>query len=169
MNGYDGLVIKVRGRERFKIMDVRREITGCLIANVKILPDIVINNPLSFCMKKKNSQIMNSYLCRTENLDSNSHKICSNAKAESFAVMQGLPFNAWLYRMNDCDYTINLIIKELNETFRRKIAFKNAAPNSNNDNEIDYKDPLFFSNWLLNNCMLNLFFCYYFITTNPLI
>ncbi len=157
MQGFDGLVIKVRGRERFKIIDVRREITGCLIANVKILPDIVVKNPL-YITKKKNSKLfLDSYLCKTDRklLNSNNPIICSNSKAELFTVTQGLPFNAWLYRMNDCDYIINLIIKELTETFRKKITFENPAQHSNKDNEIDYKDPLFFSNWLLNNCNLN--------------
>ena len=150
MHGYDGLVIKVRGRERFKIIDIRREITGCLIANVKILPDVVIRNPLKSV--KNSSFYIDSYLHKK---DLNRKSICSNAKAESFAVTQGLPFNAWLYRMNDCNFTINMIIKELNETFRKKIIFKDSAENSNNDNEIDYRDPLFFSNWLLNNCNLD--------------
>jgi len=158
MHGYEGLLIKVRGRERFKIMNVRREITGCLIANVKILPDIVLKtNPLLKNTPKNGKHFLESYLCKndTNNIDENNRIICTHAKAESLNNFMSNP--AWIYRLHDCDYIIYLIIKELNETFRRKITFRNSKSNSketpiNNDNEIDYKDPLFFSNWLLNNC-----------------
>lgn len=156
MQGYDGLVIKVRGRERFRIMSVRREITGNLIANVKILPDIVMNkNPLLITKQKNSNFFLESYLCKNDakNFNINTNQIiCSHAKAETLNTMMPLP--AWVYRKYDCDYTIYLIIKELSETFRRKLTFKTASSSGAsgaNDNEIDYKDPLFFSNWLLNN------------------
>ena len=154
MHGHEGLVIKVKGRERFKIKSVRREITGNLIANVVILPDLVLNkNPLLSTKRKNSNFFLESYLCKNDNknYDSNNKIICNHAKAELLNTFMPLP--SWIYRKYDCDYTIYLIIKELNETFRRKLTFKNSSNTfENNENEIDYKDPLFFSNWLLNNC-----------------
>jgi cereblon len=54
---------------------------------------------------------------------------------------------AWTFRRIDCSYMISLILRELNETFQQQ--------QTNNDgkrlDEGSFKDPLFFSNWLLNS------------------
>jgi len=157
MHGTDGLVIKVRGRERFRILRVRREITGCLIASVKILPDIILTkNPLIQNCLKSSKHILESYLHRdqSKNLDGAHRTLCTQARAES---LNTLPFPAWIYRKYDCDYTIYLIVKELNETFKQKLPFKSkdCSGSSTEENSLDIKDPLFFSNWLLKNFPFN--------------
>ena len=150
MHGTDGLVIKVKGRERFQILDVRREITGCMIAKIKILPDFILrNNPLLFKCQKNTSFFYESYLHKVQNNNRINNKIiCTQAKAE-FLNTQSFP--AWVYRKYDCSYNIHLIIMELLETFKQKLPFKfdNSCQNSNDS--FDYKDPLLFSNWLLKN------------------
>jgi Lon protease-like protein len=45
--GSNGLTVKVRGRERFRIIKTSRDTAGCLTADVKLLPDIILDkNPL---------------------------------------------------------------------------------------------------------------------------
>ncbi len=157
MHGTDGLVIKVRGRERFTILRVRREITGCMIATVKILPDIVLrNNPLVKNCLKNGAQFLESYLHRdqTINLDGKYRTKCTHVRAE---LLNTLPFPAWIYRKYDCDYTIYSIVKELNETFKLKLPFKSKdlGTGCGGENSLEIKDPIFFSNWLLKNFPFN--------------
>lgn len=41
----DYINVKAKGRQRFKIMNTRREVTGCLVAQVKILPEVHLPDP----------------------------------------------------------------------------------------------------------------------------
>ena len=152
MHGTDGLVVKVKGRERFEILKFRREITGCLIARVRILPDIILaNNPLSQNYLKNASYYMKSYLNKnqTHNLNEQNQIICSQSRASISSLH--LPHPSWVYRKYDCDYIIHLIVKELLETFKQKLPFNINHSEKSQENLLDIRDALCFSNWLLKN------------------
>ena len=67
MHGTGGLVLKVKGRERFRILNVRKEITGCVIATVIrdhmfcfkhiLIIDLYLKgkNSSRFCIEKKST------------------------------------------------------------------------------------------------------------------
>lgn len=157
MHGTDGLVIKVKGRERFQILDVRREITGCIIASVKILPDIILrNNPLTRGCAKNTKYLCESYLHRNQanNFCQEENRIvCSRSKIHELSSAQ--PHMPWVFRNNDCDFVIHLIVKELVETFKQRLPFSLNSAGVVEGSSFDIRDPLLFSNWLLKNFPFN--------------
>lgn len=147
MHGTEGLVIKVKGRERFQILNVRREITGCFIATVKILPDIVLkSNPLMHRCPKNTNYLYDSYLFKDQSIN---HVHMKNIQSR-MDVLNTSSHPTWLYRKHDCDYMISLIVKEL-ETFNRRLPFNSKT----DEDKFAYKNPLQFSNWLMNNFPFN--------------
>ena len=83
-------------------------------------------------------------------------------KAELYNTCQ--PYPAWIYRKYDCNYVMNLIMNELNQTFQQQVPSSLTANAEEIDYTIDgvryksigtasssYNRPLDFSNWLLNN------------------
>lgn len=143
-----GMVIKVKGRERFEIIDVKKDITGCVIANVKILPDYVFNiNPLKLNSLNNTQYFYDLYFnCKNDNF------IYQNltSKAEYLNFSQTNP--AWLYRKYDCNFLMYLIKKELTDTFGHEFNKPSLNSDEINDNSItNFNDPLIFSLWLLNN------------------
>ncbi len=156
MHGTDGLVIKVKGRERFRILDVRREITGCMIATVKILPDIVLKkNPLNNFCARNTEYLYHSYLHKNQatNLTEDNRIVCTQSKIQLLSSSQ--PHMPWVFRNNDCDYTIHLIVKELIETFKQRLPFSVNSSGVVEGGSFDIRDPLIFSNWLLKNFPFN--------------
>jgi hypothetical protein len=147
-----GMVIKVKGRERFEILDVKKDITGCVIANVKILPDYVLNiNPLTL-NSLKNTEYFYDYYFNCKNDKFIYQNLTSKAEYLNFSQ----PNPAWLYRKYDCKYLLYIIKKELNDTFGHE--FDSPSVNKHEDNEssiTDFNDPLIFSLWLLNNFPLD--------------
>jgi hypothetical protein len=141
-----GMVIKVKGRERFEILEVKKDITGCVIANVKILPDYVLNiNPIRLNTLNNTDYFYDYYLnCKHDKFINQN----LTSKAEYLNFSQ--PHPAWLYRKYDCSYLMNLIKKELSDTFE----FNSCSINKNEEDESsinNFNDPLIFSLWLLNN------------------
>ena len=133
--GGNGIIIKVKGRERFILREFRKEITGCVIANVRILPEHVFSiNPLLFNSSKINSIKCSNYLSGQMPINSAQNEICN-----SFS------HPAWIFRMHDCTYITNLILRELDEVFKIKVDLKNVKEKE------DFKDPKYFSSWLLTN------------------
>ena len=138
----NGLILKVKGTQRFRILKVRKDITGIVLADVKILPDIVWDvNPLMKQCPKNSKVFYERYF--------NCGMYCPYNKAEFLNVSQPLP--AWVFRKYDCGYTMSLIEKELSEWFKKKTPISSSSDDSLNDSEVNYREPLTFSNWLLNN------------------
>ena len=134
MYGGEGIIIKVKGRDRFRITEVRREITGCIIASVRILPEHVLNtSPLIHNSTRYNEFYFKNFL---SNIASN------HAKTELYNVYST---PAWIFRMYDCTYITNLITQELDEVFNIKIDLKNVQEKD------EFKDSKNFSSWLLSN------------------
>jgi cereblon len=174
----DGLVLMVRGRERFRILKLHQDITGCVIADVQILPDYILNaNPLLKRATPLISQFYGNYLHKHRFSPASEYnkttKTCI-AKAEYYNTMQ--PTSAWLFRKYDCDCLMYEISKELYDTFntvpnfyeKRSTSVESTAAarasssssfscssfaSSKCDEDLvnTYKDPLIFSNWLINN------------------
>ena len=59
-----GIILKIKGRDRFRILNVSKDITGCYIGKVRILPEYVLDtNPLLKSTSRKNtSHFYESYL-----------------------------------------------------------------------------------------------------------
>ncbi len=132
MYGGDGIIIKVKGRERFSLKEFRKEITGCVVGSVKILPDHVLSmNPLVFNSSKANRFRYSGYL---------NGELAHTAENEIF---NSFSTPAWIFRMYDCTFITNLIVRELDDVF--KIDLSNIKEND------EFKDPKNFSSWLLTN------------------
>lgn len=136
-----GIIMKIKGRERFRIVNLRRDITGCFVATVRILPEFVLDeNPLCKQAMRNTMHHFDSFL----------HKPCSNSNSCSLSRMELLNTQltqpTWLYRYYDCNYLVYMIKKEL-ETFGQNVTSESAASNLVNDSN----DSLVFSYWLLSN------------------
>jgi cereblon len=129
-----GLLLKVRGRERFRILKIRRDITGCAIADIKIMPEYALaSNPLKQLAPRNTEFILDKYLLN------NPPSTYSSGLAERFNTT---PHPTWLYRQYDCSYMMSLILKELNEAYdQTQLPPATTIPT----------DSILFSNWLLNN------------------
>ena len=129
-----GLLLKVKGRERFKILKIRRDITGCAIADIKIMPEYVLTaNPLKKSAPRNTEFFYDKYF---------SNKASSKSLTSMAERLNTTPHPAWLYRQYDCTYMMSLILKELNEAYDKS----QLPPQSTIPDE-----PAMFSNWLLNN------------------
>lgn len=139
-----GLILKVKGKERFEIVNIQKDITGMAVGTVKILPEYVLStNPLNHHSPKALNFIFDSFLHKSD-LDIKQVSI----KAEYYSTNLNQP--AWVYRNLDCDYLIYFITKELNETF--KINFEDSNINLKNDaGLIDSNSFKVFCSWLLTN------------------
>ena len=139
-----GLILKVKGKERFEIVNIQTDITGIAVGTVKILPEYVLStNPLSHHSPKALNFIFDSFLHKSD-LDVKQVAI----KAEYYSTSLNQP--AWVYRNLDCDFLIYFIKKELNETF--KINFEESNINLKNDSGlIDSNSCKVFCSWLLTN------------------
>jgi cereblon len=135
LTGVDGLIIKVKGRDRFRVLSTRRDITGCVIAKVRILPEYVMSsNPLMQC---KNELDVSRYLSETKS----DRSLTSRVEAGNVLF----PHPAWVFRMYDCNYLIEVILDELNKLFSVDTMQKNE------DEKRDFKNPKIFCSWLLTN------------------
>ncbi|RNA36227.1 cereblon isoform X1 [Brachionus plicatilis] len=135
-----GVVLKVKGNERFEIKDI----TGIAIGTVKILPEYVLStNPLNRHSPKNLNFIFDSFLHKSDlDIKNVVHK------AEYFNTCLNQP--AWVYRNFDCDYLIHFIKKELNETF--KIKFEDSNIKLISDSGLaDSNNSKVFCSWLLTN------------------
>ena len=140
-----GVILKVKGRDRFRILNVSKDITGCFIGTVRILPEYVLDtNPLMTSAPRNNtSSLLESYLYKNGPLDALK---CSRSKAEALNTLQPMP--AWIYRKYDCSYLIHMIRKELVESFQQQIPFAELAKTT--DNEMK-NSAIVFCSWLLSN------------------
>lgn len=126
-----GLLLKVRGRERFRILKIRRDITGCAIADIKIMPEYVLqSNPLKKSAPRNTEFVFDNYFSNKAST--------SRCDAER---LNTTPHPAWLYRQYDCSYMMSLILKELSESYDKAQLPPATIPT----------EPILFSNWLLNN------------------
>lgn len=139
-----GLILKVKGKDRFEIINIKKDITGIAIGTVKILPEYVLStNPLNRHSPKNIEYIFDSFLHKS---DTNIKQICH--KAEYYNTNLNQP--AWVYKNFDCDYLIYFIKKELNETF--KINFEDSSIKLKSDSGLtDSNNYKVFCSWLLTN------------------
>jgi cereblon len=154
IEGSGGIILKIKGRERFHINSIRKDLTGCYIANVRILPEYTLEtNPLVKSAIAHTSFRYETYLRRAT---ANPSVKCSESKAEWLNVENTHP--AWLLRRYDCGYLIHLIKQELNETFSEQVASldemnrnNQEAANDDEDRRASTNNPVVFSSWLLTN------------------
>lgn len=146
-----GIILKIKGRERFRIERLRRDVTGCFVATVRILPEYVLdNNPLLKQAMHNTQHHLAAFLRKPGQTG-----ICSASKAELFNTQFSQP--AWLFRYYDCSFSVYLIKKEL-ETLGQRMSGDGemvtaAVAESNTSVSLvnDSNDPLVFSYWLLAN------------------
>lgn len=128
-----GIILKVKGRDRFEIQTLTKEVNSTYIANVKILPELRFKlNPLFKCLPVQMEYSCQAYLSEVPKDNSRSLQ----SKIEYFNTSH-MP--AWMLRKYDCNYIMNVIKKELLSGF-------GLVCNQDAD-----KDPQIFSSWLLNN------------------
>jgi cereblon len=128
-----GVILKVKGRDRFEILKLRKEVNNTYIANVKILPELRFNvNPLFKSLPVQMETSCQVYLSEVPKENSKSLQ----CKIEYFNSSH-MP--AWMLRKYDCNYIMNVIKKELHRGFG--LVCNQDAGN----------DPQIFSSWLLNN------------------
>lgn len=125
-----GLLLKVKGRERFKIVKLNRDITGCAIADVRIMPEFVLfTNPLKINTHRNTRYLLDEFL----------NDKLSLSQAEKLNLT---PIPAWIYRQYDCSYLMNVILKELQNSYdATQLPSMDKIPS----------EPQLFSNWLLTN------------------
>ncbi|CAF0850694.1 unnamed protein product [Brachionus calyciflorus] len=140
-----GLILKVKGRERFQILKLNKDITGTVTGTVKILPEYVLDqNPLSRKCHKNLNHIYDCYFHK----NSSGLLKSTNIKAEYFNTFLNQP--AWIYRNSDCNYLMHLIKKELNETF--KINFEDPESKIKSETYLtESNNSKIFCSWLLTN------------------
>ncbi len=162
-----GIIVKIKGRERFKILNIHKDITGCFIGRVKILPEYVLEqNPLLYTTRSTRNitHFYESYLHHNiEGYLPKKINYCSQSKADILNTQLAHP--AWSYRKYDCKYMIYLIRKELLEAFQQEIPFddlntytfsSNSTPSTsentdNNNINNTSNNAIVFCSWLMTN------------------
>lgn len=98
---YEGIRIKAKGRQRFTIVETQRSSNGSLIAKVKILPEVILPDPLSDI----NITSLNRYRQYGKCLSCNSRD----------AIMTRWP--TWVYSQYQFHYLIPRIMNHLTHLF----------------------------------------------------
>lgn len=150
-----GIIVKIKGGDRFHIISVAKDITGCYLGTVRILPECVLDrNPLtqSPSVRVSSSSNNNRLAVYDAYFGIDTSRKCTHAQAERFNAF--LPHPTWLYRKYDCDYLMNQIRQELKNTFQQDIPFAVDLNKDNYDmNSASSKQSLVlaFCSWLLSN------------------
>ena len=144
-----GIILKIKGRERFKIIRLRKDITGCFVATARILPEFVFNeNPLYKHAQNHTTYNFDAFLHKST---ASPNQKCSLAKAELTNMELNQP--AWLYRYYDCSNLVYLIKNELMNTFGQQYSIDEMTITVKSSQNLvnDSNDAQVFSSWLLLN------------------
>ncbi|XP_025108167.1 protein cereblon-like isoform X2 [Pomacea canaliculata] len=110
--GLSTLRAKARGRQRFKVLEMHREITGIVMAKVQILPEL----SFSRCLDELRPSTHNKFC-----FNSMQKHILFKYKMDRFACALLSYWPDWVYKMYDKDVLKSQVVNELytwNESFQ---------------------------------------------------
>ncbi|XP_076469200.1 protein cereblon-like [Babylonia areolata] len=128
-----------RGRQRFKVMETRREMTGILAGKVRILPEVTIPTCLSgarpcsqdkfTCSPCEQDDVVKTAVDRQGNV-LRSVSMVVNRQVDRFTAAYLTHWPPWVYKMYDAELLKEQIIKELhswNDTLQTTTLPKDAT------------------------------------------
>lgn len=127
--GISTLRAKARGRQRFRIIDMHREVTGILMAKVRILPELLVPRSLDgarppsqnkFCCSPVMDTVTQTAVDRQGNVITSVNRMV-NKQVDRFSCAYFTHWPPWIYRMYDAEFMREQVLEELytwNQTFR---------------------------------------------------
>ncbi|XP_070558131.1 protein cereblon-like isoform X2 [Ptychodera flava] len=147
--GIDTMRMKATGRQRFKLIETRRQADGVTMAKVKILSETELPECLEGARLDSHNRFrlrsVKSSRRRREDQDQSSQTDIAWIKRTRFSPAKLTWWPPWVYEQYDCDLLMNRIRTELASWYEGTQTNLSSLPSN----------PTAFSFWVANNLPLN--------------